>query len=181
MAGEGGRRASSWFRGGVPAPFVLTASRQPRARGQLRAAPLVLTASGWEVVVRVCSSEDRPQGWLKWTWCAPSLPLDGGGTLGGPLGAQRLRVGLSASRRLEELPGELRWGLPTPFRGLDCMGVRLCTARAMYICTCVHGQACTYLYAHVPVCVFIHVCVCEHLCMPVHVCTRVSVHVYAGM
>ena len=131
--------------------------------------------------MRVCSSEDRPQGWLKWTWCAPSLPLDGGGTLGGPLGAQRLRVGLSASRRLEELPGELRWGLPTPFRGLDCMGVRLCTARAMYICTCVHGQACTYLYAHVPVCVFIHVCVCEHLCMPVHVCTRVSVHVYAGM
>ena len=48
--------------GGPPAPFGLTASRQPQVRGQLRAAPLVLTASGREVSVRGRSGEDRSQG-----------------------------------------------------------------------------------------------------------------------
>ena len=48
--------------GGPPAPFGLTASRQRRATGQLRVAPLVLTASGREVSVCVRSGEDRSQG-----------------------------------------------------------------------------------------------------------------------
>lgn len=173
VAGEGGPRASSWFRGGLPAPFVRTASRQPRARGQLRAAPLVLTASGREVAVHVCSGEDRSQGPAE-VDVVRSLPSTGRRRLRGCVGDS---VTGGGRRRL---PGELRWGGCPRLSGAWTAWVCVCTACAhayMHICaqTGTHIHVCTCSRA----CLFIHVCACVGTCACV--CTRVSVHVYAGV
>ena len=152
MAGEGGRRASSWLWGGLPAPFVLTASRQPRARGQLRVAPLVPTASGWEVAVHVCSSEDRSQGPAE-VDVVRSLPSSGRRGLRGCVWDS---VPVAGWRRL---PGELRRGAAHAFPGLGLHG-----------CACVHCMCNVYMHVCARTGMHIHVCTCSRVCLFIHVC-----------
>lgn len=121
--------------------------------------------------MHVCSSEDRSQGPAE-VDVVRSLPSSGRRRLRGcvwdsvPVGGWR------------RLPGELRWGCCPRLSGAWTAWVCMCALHVHTdMCTCAHGQACTYMYVHVTVCSYMCACVSTCAC----VCTRVSVHVYAGV